>query len=139
LRRAKTDAADVDEVLLSQIPTAGTVQNPARQAAVDTGISVEATAVQVNQLCGSGLRTGSMGMQSIKLGDTDVIVSGGQESMSPAPHCAHLRNGQKMGDLSFIDTMIKDVLWDALNGYHMGNTTENVAEKNQITRQQQDE
>ena len=80
-----------------------------------------------------------MGMQSIKLGDTDVIVSGGQESMSPAPHCAHLRNGQKMGDLSFIDTMIKDVLWDALNGYHMGNTTENVAEKNRITRQQQDE
>ena len=139
LRRAKTDAADVDEVLIGQILTAGTGQNPARQAAVDAGIPVEATAVQVNQLCGSGLRTVAMGMQSIKLSDTDVIVAGGQESMSQAPHCAHLRNGQKMGDLSFIDTMIKDGLWDAFNGYHMGNTAENVAEKYQITREQQDE
>ena len=139
LKRAQTDAADVDEVLLGQILTAGTGQNPARQAAVDAGIPVEATAVQVNQLCGSGLRTVAMGMQSIKLGDTDVIVAGGQESMSQAPHCAHLRNGQKMGDLSFIDTMIKDGLWDAFNGYHMGNTAENVAEKYQITREEQDE
>ena len=138
LRRAKTDAADVDEVLLGQILTAGTGQNPARQAAVDAGIPVEATAVQVNQLCGSGLRTVAMGMQSIKLGDTDVIVAGGQESMSQAPHCAHLRNGQKMGDLNFIDTMIKDGLWDAFNGYHMGNTAEKVAEKYQITREEQD-
>ena len=104
LRRAKTDAADVDEVLLGQILTAGTGQNPARQAAVDAGIPVEATAVQVNQLCGSGLRTVAMGMQSIKLGDTDVVVAGGQESMSQAPHCAHLRNGQKMGDLNFSST-----------------------------------
>ena len=139
LRRAKTDATDVDEVLLGQILTAGTGQNPARQAAVDAGVPVEATAVQVNQLCGSGLRTVAMGMQSIKLGDTDVVVAGGQESMSQAPHCAHLRNGQKMGDLNFIDTMIKDGLWDAFNGYHMGNTAENVAEKYQITREQQDE
>ena len=139
LRRAKTDATDVDEVLLGQILTAGTGQNPARQAAVDAGVPVEATAVQVNQLCGSGLRTVAMGMQSIKLGDTDVVVAGGQESMSQAPHCAHLRNGQKMGDLNFIDTMIKDGLWDVFNGYHMGNSAENVAEKYQITREQQDE
>jgi len=138
LKRAKTDAADVDEVLLGQILTAGAGQNPARQAAIEAGIPVEATAVQVNQLCGSGLRTVAMGMQSIKLGDTDVVVAGGQESMSQAPHCAHLRNGQKMGDLSFIDTMIRDGLWDAFNGYHMGNTAENVAEKFQITREQQD-
>ena len=108
-------------------------------AAIDAGIPVEATAVQVNQLCGSGLRTVAMGMQSIKLGDTDVVVAGGQESMSQAPHCAHLRKGHKIGDLSFIDTMIKDGLWDAFNGYHMGNTAENVAEKYQITREQQDE
>ena len=139
LKRAKTEAADVDEVLLGQILTAGAGQNPARQAAIEAGIPVEATAVQVNQLCGSGLRTVAMGMQSIKLGDTDVIVAGGQESMSQAPHCAHLRDGQKMGDLSFIDTMIRDGLWDAFNGYHMGNTAENVAEKFQITREQQDE
>jgi acetyl-CoA C-acetyltransferase len=138
LKRAKTDAADVDEVLLGQILTAGAGQNPARQAAIEAGIPVEATAVQINQLCGSGLRTVAMGMQSIKLGDTDVVVAGGQESMSQAPHCAHLRNGQKMGDLSFIDTMIRDGLWDAFNGYHMGNTAENVAKKFQITREQQD-
>ncbi len=138
LKRAKTDAADVDEVLLGQILTAGAGQNPARQAAIEAGIPVEATAVQINQLCGSGLRTVALGMQSIKLGDTDVVVAGGQESMSQAPHCAHLRNGQKMGDLSFIDTMIRDGLWDAFNGYHMGNTAENVAEKFQITREQQD-
>jgi len=138
LKRAKTDAADVDEVLLGQILTAGAGQNPARQAAIEAGIPVEATAVQINQLCGSGLRTVAMGMQSVKLGDTDVVVAGGQESMSQAPHCAHLRNGQKMGDLSFIDTMIRDGLWDAFNGYHMGNTAENVAKKFQITREQQD-
>ncbi len=138
LKRAKTDAADVDEILLGQILTAGAGQNPARQAAIEAGIPVEATAVQINQLCGSGLRTVALGMQSIKLGDTDVVVAGGQESMSQAPHCAHLRNGQKMGDLSFIDTMIRDGLWDAFNGYHMGNTAENVAEKFQITREQQD-
>ena len=135
LKRAKTDAADVDEVLLGQILTAGTGQNPARQAAIEAGIPVEATAVQINQLCGSGLRAVAMGMQSIKLGDTDVVVAGGQESMSQAPHCAHLRGGQKMGDLSFIDTMIRDGLWDAFNGYHMGNTAENVAKKYQITRE----
>jgi acetyl-CoA C-acetyltransferase len=139
LKRAKTDAADVDEVLLGQILTAGAGQNPARQAAIEAGIPVEATAVQINQLCGSGLRTVAMGMQSIKLGDTDIVVAGGQESMSQAPHCAHLRDGQKMGDLSFIDTMIRDGLWDAFNGYHMGNTAENVADKYQITREQQDE
>ena len=138
LKRAKVKGEEVDEALMGQILIAGQGQNPARQAAIDAGIPVEATAVQVNQLCGSGLRTVAMGLQAIQVGDADIIVAGGQESMSQSPHCAHLRNGQKLGDLAFVDTMIKDGLWDAFNGYHMGNTAENVAEKYQITREDQD-
>ena len=138
LRRADVDPKDVDEVIMGQILTAGTGQNPARQAAVDAGIPVEKTAYQVNQLCGSGLRTVALGFQSVQLGDCDIVVAGGQESMSQAPHCAHLRDGQKLGDMNFVDTMLKDGLWDAFNGYHMGNTAENVAQKWQLTREEQD-
>ena len=139
LKRAQVEPDDVDEVIMGQILTAGTGQNPARQAAIDAGIPVEKTAYQINQLCGSGLRTVALGFQAIKVGDCDIVVAGGQESMSQAPHCAHLRDGQKMGDLNFVDTMIKDGLWDAFNGYHMGNTAENVAQKWQLTREEQDE
>ena len=138
LIRARVEPAEVDEVIMGQILTAGAGQNPARQAAVEAGIPVEKTAYQVNQLCGSGLRTIALGFQAIKVGDCDIVVAGGQESMSQAPHCAHLRDGQKMGDLNFVDTMIKDGLWDAFNGYHMGNTAENVAQKWQLTREEQD-
>ncbi len=138
LKRAQVAPDDVDEVIMGQILTAGTGQNPARQAAVDAGIPVEKTAYQINQLCGSGLRTVALGFQAIKVGDCDIVVAGGQESMSQAPHCAHLRDGQKMGDMKFVDTMIKDGLWDAFNGYHMGNTAENVAQKWQLTRDEQD-
>ena len=139
LKRAQVEPDDVDEVIMGQILTAATGQNPARQAAMDAGIPVEKTAYQINQLCGSGLRTVALGFQAIKVGDCDIVVAGGQESMSQAPHCAHLRDGQKMGDLNFVDTMIKDGLWDAFNGYHMGNTAENVAQKWQLTREEQDE
>jgi acetyl-CoA C-acetyltransferase len=138
LARAKVEAAEVDEVILGQILTAGTGQGPARQAAIGAGIPVEKTAYGVNQLCGSGLRTVALGFQAVRLGDNQIVVAGGQESMSQAPHCAHMRNGTKMGSLELIDTMIKDGLWDAFNGYHMGNTAENVAERWQITREQQD-
>ncbi|MEE8271721.1 MAG: acetyl-CoA C-acetyltransferase [Alphaproteobacteria bacterium] len=138
LDRAGVAAEEVDEIILGQILTAGAGQNPARQAAIGAGIPVEKTAYQINQLCGSGLRAVALGQQAIKLGDSDIVVAGGQESMSQAPHCAHLRNGQKMGDLKFVDTMIKDGLWDAFNGYHMGNTAENVARKWQLTRAEQD-
>jgi acetyl-CoA C-acetyltransferase len=138
LKRAKVEPGDVSEVVLGQILTAGTGQNPARQAAVAAGIPVEKTAYAINQLCGSGLRAVALGYQAIKTGDSDVVVAGGQESMSQAPHCIHLRNGTKMGDAQMVDTMIKDGLWDAFNGYHMGNTAENVAQKWQITREEQD-
>jgi acetyl-CoA C-acetyltransferase len=138
MKRAKIEGGDVDEAIMGQILTAGAGQNPARQAAVEAGIPVEKTAYQINQLCGSGLRSVALGFQAVQLGDASVVVAGGQESMSQAPHCANLRNGQKMGDLKFIDTMIRDGLWDAFNGYHMGNTAENVAEKYQITREEQD-
>lgn len=138
LERAGVVAEDVSEVIFGQVLTGGSGQNPARQAAVGAGIPVERTAVTINQVCGSGVRSVAMGYQAIKAGDSAVVVAGGQESMSLAPHCAHLRNGQKMGSLEFTDTMIKDGLWDAFNGYHMGNTAENVAEKWQITRDQQD-
>jgi acetyl-CoA C-acetyltransferase len=138
MQRAKVEGGDVDEAILGQILTAGAGQNPARQAAVEAGIPVEKTAIQINQLCGSGLRSVALGFQAIQVGDAAIVVAGGQESMSQAPHCANLRNGQKMGDLQFIDTMIRDGLWDAFNGYHMGNTAENVAQKWQITREQQD-
>ena len=139
MKRAQVTGDEVDEAILGQILTAGTGQNAARQAAIEAGIPVEKTAYQINQLCGSGLRTVALGMQAILLGDAEIVVAGGQESMSQAPHCAHLRDGQKMGDLKFVDTMIKDGLWDAFNGYHMGNTAENVAEKWQITREEQDQ
>jgi len=138
MKRAKVEGGHVDEAIMGQILTAGAGQNPARQAAVEAGIPVEKTAIQINQLCGSGLRSVALGFQAIKVGDASIVVAGGQESMSQAPHCANLRNGQKMGDLQFIDTMIRDGLWDAFNGYHMGNTAENVAQKWQITREQQD-
>jgi len=139
LKRAKVEGDEVDEAIMGQILTAGQGQNPARQAAVDAGIPFEKTALQINQLCGSGLRTIAMGMQAIALGDADIVVAGGQENMSQAPHCAQMRNGQKMGSLEFVDTMLKDGLWDHFNGYHMGITAENVAEQWQITREQQDE
>ena len=138
LNRAGVDPGDVDEVIMGQILATGAGQNPARQAAVAAGIPVEKTAYGINQLCGSGLRTVALGYQAIKLGDSSVVVAGGQESMSQSPHCVHLRNGTKMGTAEMIDTMIKDGLWDAFNGYHMGNTAENVAEKWQLTREEQD-
>ena len=138
MARAGVVPGDVSEVILGQILAAGEGQNPARQAAVGAGIPYEVTAYGVNQLCGSGLRTVALGYQAIRLGESAIVVAGGQESMSQAPHCMHLRNGVKMGDAEFVDTMIKDGLWDAFNGYHMGNTAENVAQRWQITREQQD-
>jgi len=138
MKRAKVEAGEVTEIILGQVLAAGTGQNPARQAAVNAGIPVEKTAYGINQLCGSGLRAVALGFQAIKVGDSEIVVAGGQESMSQAPHCLHLRNGTKMGDAQMVDTMIKDGLWDAFNGYHMGNTAENVAQKWQITREEQD-
>src|SRR5436189_1238442 len=139
LKRADVEGAQVSEVILGQILTAGQGQNPARQASIAAGIPVEVPAWGVNQLCGSGLRTVALGYQAILNGDSEIVVAGGQESMSMAPHCAHLRNGVKMGNYEMIDSMIKDGLWDAFNGYHMGTTAENVARQWQITRAQQDE
>jgi len=139
LERAGIEPRRVSEVILGQILTAGQGQNPARQASIGAGVPVETPAWGVNQLCGSGLRAVALGYQAILNGDSEVVVAGGQESMSMAPHCAHLRAGVKMGSLDFIDSMIKDGLWDAFNGYHMGNTAENVARQWQITRAQQDE
>ncbi|MEO1264553.1 MAG: acetyl-CoA C-acetyltransferase, partial [Pseudomonadota bacterium] len=138
MKRAGIDGGDVHEVIMGQILTAGQGQNPARQASINADIPVDAPAWNMNQLCGSGLRAVALGAQQIQLGDSGVVIAGGQESMSQAPHCQHLRSGQKMGDLSFIDTMIKDGLWDAFNGYHMGTTAENVARQWQITRDEQD-
>jgi acetyl-CoA C-acetyltransferase len=139
LERAGVAPGEVSETIMGQILTAGAGQNPARQASVAAGIPVESPAWGVNQLCGSGLRAVALGYQAILNGDSDVVVAGGQESMSQAPHVAHLRNGTKMGNLEMVDTMIKDGLWDAFNGYHMGTTAENVARQWQITRDQQDE
>ncbi|WP_186387689.1 acetyl-CoA C-acetyltransferase [Stappia sp. TSB10P1A] len=139
LERASVAAADVDEVVFGQVLTAGQGQNPARQAAILAGIPDSATAWVLNQVCGSGLRTVAIAMQQIAAGDASIIVAGGQENMSLSPHCAHMRAGYKMGDYKMIDTMIKDGLWDAFNGYHMGQTAENVAQKWQISREQQDE
>ncbi len=138
LERAGVAATDVDEVIMGQILIAGQGQNPARQAARLAGLPDETTAWQLNQLCGSGLRAVAIGMQQIATGDAKIIVAGGQESMSMAPHCAHLRGGVKMGDLKMVDTMIKDGLIDAFYGYHMGNTAENVARQWQLTRDDQD-
>ena len=139
MERAGVEPKQVNEVIMGQILTAGQGQNPARQASIAAGIPVESPAWGVNQLCGSGLRTVALGFQQIANGDADIVVAGGQESMSMAPHCQHLRAGVKMGDFKMIDTMIKDGLWDAFNGYHMGNTAENVAKQWQITRDMQDE
>jgi len=139
MQRANLDPADVDEVILGQVLTAAQGQNPARQAARAAGIPDSATAFGINQVCGSGLRTVALAAQQIRTGESNIVVAGGQESMSQSTHAAYLRAGQKMGDLGLIDTMIKDGLWDAFNGYHMGTTAENVATKFQITRQQQDE
>ena len=139
LERGGVAANEVSEVVLGQILAAGAGQNPARQAAVNAGVPVERTAYGINQLCGSGLRAVALGSQAIRLGDADIVIAGGQESMSQAPHCMHLRNGTKMGSAEMIDTMMRDGLLDAFHGYHMGNTAENVAEQWQITREQQDE
>ncbi|PZO01358.1 MAG: acetyl-CoA C-acetyltransferase [Alphaproteobacteria bacterium] len=138
LEQAGVDAADVDEVILGHVLQAATGQGPARQAAMGAGIPKEAPAWSLNQICGSGLRAVALGYQQIALGDARIVVAGGQESMSQAPHAAQLRNGTKMGDVAYTDTMIKDGLWDAFNGYHMGQTAENVAELHQITREAQD-
>ena len=138
LKRAEVDPEDVSEVIMGQILSAGEGQNPARQAAVGAGIPVEKTAYGINQLCGSGLRSVALGFQAIKVGDSSIVVAGGQENMSQAPHCVYLRDGTKMGSTEMVDTMIKDGLWDAFNGYHMGTTAENIAEKWQLTRDEQD-
>jgi acetyl-CoA C-acetyltransferase len=139
LERAGLSPEDVDEVILGQVLTAGQGQNPARQAAILAGIPRERTAFGINQVCGSGLRAVALAAAQIATGQADIIVAGGQESMSQSTHCAYLRAGTKMGDLNLIDTMIKDGLWDAFNGYHMGVTAENVAAQYQVTREQQDQ
>ena len=136
--RAGIDAGDVSETILGQVLTAGQGQNPARQAHINAGLPAESSAWSINQVCGSGLRAVALGAQHIQLGDSAIVIAGGQESMSLSPHVAHLRAGQKMGDMKFIDSMIKDGLWDAFNGYHMGQTAENVASQWQISREMQD-
>jgi acetyl-CoA C-acetyltransferase len=138
LQRANVQPGEVSEVILGQILTAGQGQNPARQASVNAGLPIETPAWLVNMVCGSGLRSVALGYQAIKNGDSSIVVAGGQESMSLSPHCAYIRSGQKMGNLEMVDTMIKDGLWDAFNGYHMGTTAENVARQWQITREDQD-
>ena len=138
VERATLGLSDIDEVIMGQVLTAAQGQNPARQASINAGLPVETPAWIVNQLCGSGLRAVSLAAQQIASGAAEIMVAGGQESMSLAPHAANLRRGQKMGDLSYVDTMIKDGLWDAFHGYHMGNTAENVAQKWQIDREHQD-
>ncbi|MGQ2992242.1 acetyl-CoA C-acetyltransferase [Brevundimonas sp.] len=138
LEQAGVAPADVDEVILGHVLQAAAGQGPARQAAMGAGLPKETPAWSINQICGSGLRAVALAYQQIALGDAKIVVAGGQESMSLAPHAAHLRNGQKMGDLAFTDTMIKDGLWDAFNGYHMGQTAENIADQNGISREAQD-
>jgi len=139
MERAGVEPGQVDEVILGQILTAGQGQNPARQAAIAAGIPDSKTAFGINQLCGSGLRAVALGAQQIQSGESEIVVAGGQESMTQSPHAAYLRSGTKMGELGLQDTMLKDGLWDAFHGYHMGTTAENVARAYQITRQQQDE
>ena len=138
IKKSNIKSTDIDEVIMGQVLTGGTGQNPARQASIKSGIPKEKPAYIVNQVCGSGIRSVASGYQSIKTGDAKIIIAGGQESMSLAPHAIHLRDGKKLGDVEIVDTMIKDGLWDAFNGYHMGITAENVAQKFQITREQQD-
>ena len=139
IKNSSINAKDVDEIILGQVLTGGSGQNPARQAAIKSGIPIEKPAYVVNQVCGSGIRSVASGFQSIMSGDSKILVAGGQENMSLAPHAIHLRDGKKLGDAELIDTMIKDGLWDAFNGYHMGITAENVAEKFQVTRDEQDQ
>ena len=139
VERAGIDKSEVSETILGQVLTAAQGQNPARQAHVNAGLPIESAAWGINQVCGSGLRAVALGAQHIQLGDAGIVIAGGQENMSMSPHAQNIRQGQKMGDLKFVDTMIRDGLWDAFNGYHMGQTAENVAEKWQITRDQQDE
>lgn len=137
--RAGIEKADVSETILGQVLTAGQGQNPARQAHINAGLPIESAAWGINQVCGSGLRAVALAAQHIQLGDASIVAAGGQENMTLSPHVAHLRAGHKMGDVKYIDSMIRDGLWDAFNGYHMGQTAENVAEKWQISRDQQDE
>ena len=139
MKRASVNPGEVTDVIMGQIVTAGCGQNPARQAAVSAKIPFEKTATSINQVCGSGLKAVAMGYQSILTSDSNIVVAGGQESMSQAPHCIHLRSGKKMGDAEMVDTMIYDALWDVFNDYHMGVTAENIATKWQITRQEQDD
>ena len=136
--RAGVDKAEVSETILGQVLTAGAGQNPARQAHIAAGLPQESSAWGINQVCGSGLRAVALGAQHVQLGDATIVLAGGQENMTLSPHCAHLRAGTKMGDMKMIDTMIKDGLWDAFNGYHMGQTAENVAQQWQISRDEQD-
>ncbi len=138
IKKSKLKPENIDEIIMGQVLTGGTGQNPARQAAIQSGIPKEKPAYIVNQVCGSGIRSVASGFQSIKSGDSKIVIAGGQESMSLAPHAIHLRDGKKLGDAEIIDTMIKDGLWDAFHGYHMGITAENVAEKFQVTRDEQD-
>ena len=138
IKRSKLKPDEVDEVIMGQVLTGGTGQNPARQASINAGIPKEKPAYIVNQVCGSGIRSVVSGFQSIMCVDSNIIIAGGQENMSLAPHAIHLRDGKKLGDAKIIDTMIKDGLWDAFHGYHMGTTAENVATKFQVTRDQQD-
>ena len=138
LKRSKLNQMDIDEIIMGQVLTGGAGQNPARQAAIKSGVPKEKPAYIVNQVCGSGIRSVASGFQSLKSGDSKIIIAGGQESMSLAPHAIHLRDGKKLGDTELVDTMIKDGLWDAFHGYHMGITAENVAEKFQVTREEQD-
>jgi acetyl-CoA C-acetyltransferase len=138
IKKSKIVSDDLDEIIMGQVLTGGSGQNPARQAAMKSGVPKEKPAFVVNQVCGSGIRSVASGFQSIKSGDSKIVIAGGQESMSMSPHAIHLRDGKKLGNTELIDTMIKDGLWDAFNGYHMGITAENVAEKFQITRKEQD-
>ena len=138
IKRSNIKSSDIDETIMGQVLTGGTGQNPARQAAMKSGIPKEKPAYIVNQVCGSGLRSIASGFQSIKSGDSKIVIAGGQENMSLAPHAIHLRDGKKIGNTELVDTMIKDGLWDAFHGYHMGVTAENVATKFQVTRQEQD-
>jgi acetyl-CoA C-acetyltransferase len=138
VERASLKPTEVDEVIMGQVLTAGAGQNPARQASIAAGVPIESPAWNMNQLCGSGLRAVALGAQQIMDGTAKVVVAGGQESMSQAPHCAHLRDGTKMGELKMLDTMLRDGLWDAFHGYHMGTTAENVAKQYQVTREAQD-
>jgi acetyl-CoA C-acetyltransferase len=138
IKKTAIDPSQIDEIILGQVLSAGQGQNPARQAAIKAGLPVEKTAVGINQVCGAGLRAVAMGMQQLSMGDADIIIAGGQESMSLSHHSSHMRNATKMGNTEFIDTMIKDGLWDAFHGYHMGITAENVANKFKISREDQD-